>query len=46
VITNFYLLPWVIEQLQNTVDSYLKKNPVMEKVWENAGWQIDHTENS
>jgi hypothetical protein len=31
---------------KNTVDSYLKKNPMMAKAWEDAGWQIDHTENS
>ncbi len=31
---------------KNIVDSYLKKNPIMAKAWEDAGWQIDHTENS
>ena len=31
---------------KNIVDSYLKKNPIMAKAWEDAGWQIDHTEKS
>jgi hypothetical protein len=31
---------------KNIVDSYLKKNPIMEKAWEDAGWRIDNTEKS
>lgn len=30
----------------NKVNAYLKRNPVMAKAWEDAGWQIDHTEYS
>ena len=25
----------------NKVNAYLKRNPVMAKAWENAGWQLD-----
>ena len=31
---------------KNIVNSYLRKNHTMAKAWEDAGWQIDHTENS
>jgi hypothetical protein len=32
--------------MKNRVDAYLKKNPVMAKAWEDAGWEIGHSENA
>jgi hypothetical protein len=31
---------------KNKVDAYLKRNPIMAKAWEEAGWRIDETKNS